>query len=257
MRRVAMRLHSPEQLGKMKKKEQQQAAEAEAEAEADAAATKSNGTQTKAAEEEKQEQQQQRRFAPTLQGYTRFLRESKLVYDFLEQTVRDKERYAAFRESGLERGGRLALDIASLEKRLRAQTDEGGGEEMKKDEEEGLHAGAEYVKYLESLERESEAKFLCHYYNVYFAHTAGGRMIGNAVSKALLEGDTLQFYCYGDAEGEEASSKETIQPMLDVVREEINAIAEGWSEKEKEECLQETELSFKYSGQLLRLISTS
>merc|ERR1712157_504958 len=49
MRRVAMRLHSPEQLRKKKEADKKR---------------------------EKEEQQEERRFAPTLKGYTRFLRQS-------------------------------------------------------------------------------------------------------------------------------------------------------------------------------------
>ena len=37
-------------------------------------------------------------------------------------------------------------------------------------------------------------KFICHYYNYYFAHLAGGRMIGKQMSKLLLDGETLEFY---------------------------------------------------------------
>ena len=41
---------------------------------------------------------------------------------------------------------------------------------------------------------ESIPKFMCHYYNHYFAHTAGGRMIGRRMADTLLESTTLKFY---------------------------------------------------------------
>ena len=41
---------------------------------------------------------------------------------------------------------------------------------------------------------ESIPKFMCHYYNHYFAHTAGGRMIGRRMADNLLESTTLKFY---------------------------------------------------------------
>ena len=41
---------------------------------------------------------------------------------------------------------------------------------------------------------ESIPKFMCHYYNHYFAHTAGGRMIGRRMADKLLDGNTLKFY---------------------------------------------------------------
>jgi len=49
---------------------------------------------------------------PTRQGYLRFLAESKAVYDVMERCVAEREEYAAFRNSGLERAGPLAEDIA-------------------------------------------------------------------------------------------------------------------------------------------------
>ena len=44
------------------------------------------------------------------------------------------------------------------------------------------------------------------------------------------------------------------RPKLDAVREELNAVAEGWTREQKDQCLQETEKSFAYSGGLLRTI---
>lgn len=70
-------------------------------------------------------------------------------------------------------------------------------------------------------------------------------MIGTKVAKELLGGASLAFY---EWEGDLATHMTT-------VREAINAVAEGWSREEKDACLAETELSFKYSGELLRLIA--
>ena len=99
--------------------------------------------------------------------------------------------------------------------------------------------------YLQQLAAKDAPGFLCHWYNVYFAHTAGGRMIGTKVAKDLLGGASLAFY---EWEGDLATHMST-------VRDAINAVAEGWSRAEKDACLAETELSFKYSGELLRLIA--
>lgn len=41
--------------------------------------------------------------------------------------------------------------------------------------------GLTYCRLLEKLAREDPPAFICHYYNFFFAHTAGGRMIGNKV----------------------------------------------------------------------------
>ena len=99
--------------------------------------------------------------------------------------------------------------------------------------------------YLKELAAKNAPAFLCHWYNVYFAHTAGGRMIGTKVAKDLLGGASLAFY---EWEGDLATHMST-------VRDSINAVAEGWSRADKDACLAETELSFKYSGELLRLIA--
>ena len=42
--------------------------------------------------------------------------------------------------------------------------------------------------------RDAVPEFMCHYYNYYFAHTAGGRMIGKQMSALLLNKKTLEFY---------------------------------------------------------------
>ena len=42
--------------------------------------------------------------------------------------------------------------------------------------------GTTYASLLEELSEKDPQAFICHFYNVYFAHTAGGRMIGKKVS---------------------------------------------------------------------------
>jgi heme oxygenase (biliverdin-producing, ferredoxin) len=44
----------------------------------------------------------------------------------------------------------------------------------------------------------SAPAFVCHFYNHYFAHTAGGLMIGRKVSDMCLDGKKLQFYQWGE-----------------------------------------------------------
>jgi heme oxygenase len=46
------------------------------------------------------------------------------------------------------------------------------------------------------------------------------------------------------------------RPKLDVVRTQLNEVAEQWTREEKDHCLQETEKSFKYSGGLLSSITS-
>lgn len=41
----------------------------------------------------------------------------------------------------------------------------------------------EYASFLKETVASSLPGFMCHYYNHYFAHTAGGRMIGRKVAE--------------------------------------------------------------------------
>jgi hypothetical protein len=54
--------------------------------------------------------------------------------------------------------------------------------------------GLEYATFLKALAKNSPEKFICHFYNVYFAHSAGGKMIGRKVSEMILDGKELEFY---------------------------------------------------------------
>lgn len=47
---------------------------------------------------------------------------------------------------------------------------------------------------LKQLAVEDPPAFMCHFYNVYFAHSAGGRMIGKKVSSMCLDDAELHFY---------------------------------------------------------------
>jgi heme oxygenase len=106
--------------------------------------------------------------------------------------------------------------------------------------------GAEYGLFLKELAARSPPEFICHFYNVYFAHSAGGKMIGRKVSEMILDGKELEFYKWG-GDGLDAS--------LTSVKEKLNAAAEAWSREEKDRCLEETAKSFELSGKLLRLIA--
>ena len=86
--------------------------------------------------------------------------------------------------------------------------------------------------------------FLNHFYNFYFAHTAGGRMIGAKLSELLLDGKTLKFYQWdGD-----------VKELLARTAGEIDSIAAAWSREEKDKCLEETGPAFKFGGSLLTYI---
>lgn len=176
-------------------------------------------------------------WVPTREGYLKFLVESKAVYDALEAAVQDNTHpeYAAFQSTGLERSKALAEDIKWFQATYRLNpsppTEDG--------------PGSSYAKKMLALAKSDPQAFICHFYNFYFAHTAGGRMIGNKVAGMLLDGYNLKFYQWdGD-----------VNTHLDGVRRSINQLAESWTPEQKEHCLAETAESFKMSGVIMRCIT--
>ncbi|KAA0064366.1 putative inactive heme oxygenase 2 [Cucumis melo var. makuwa] len=152
--------------------------------------------------------------------------EPKIISTFSAQA---KNSY--FRKSGLERSECLAKDLEWFR-------------------EQGIVIpeptipGVSYAKYLEELAERSAPLFLCHYYNIYFSHIAGGQVIAKRVSERLLEGRKLEFYTWaGDAE-----------ELLKNVREKLNMLGEHWSRDDRNKCLREATKTFRFLGQIVRLI---
>ncbi|CAA6666410.1 unnamed protein product [Spirodela intermedia] len=173
------------------------------------------------------------KWQPSIDGYLRFLVDSKLVYDTLNSILEKAvyPSYAEFRNTGLERSESLAKDLEWFKSQGHVIP-------------EPSSPGTSYAKYLEELSDTDPQAFICHFYNIYFAHSAGGRMIGKKVAEKILDGRELEFYKWdGD-----------LSQLLQNVREKLNAVATGWSREEKDHCLDETEKSFKCSGEILRLI---
>ncbi|KAJ0921264.1 putative Heme oxygenase (biliverdin-producing) [Helianthus annuus] len=173
------------------------------------------------------------KWEPTIDGYLKFLVDSKLVYDTLDKILlkADFPEYAEFRNTGLERAGNLAKDLNWFKEQGHVIP-------------EPLSPGLDYSVYVEELSKNDPQAFICHFYNTYFAHTAGGRMIGKKVAAKILNGKELEFYKWdGD-----------LSQLLQNVREKLNKVAENWTRDEKNHCLQETEKSFKFNGEILHLI---
>jgi heme oxygenase len=175
-------------------------------------------------------------WAPTKEGYLKYLVESRAVYEAMEAIVASGASpiYAAFVDTGLERTEALSADIAWFERAHGMPAPPADG------------PGAEYAAFLRDLAESSPPEFICHFYNVYFAHSAGGRMIGRKVSEMILDGKELAFYKWGGR---------GLETSLADVKEKLNQAAEGWSREEKDACLEETSKSFQLSGKLLRLIA--
>lgn len=119
-------------------------------------------------------------YVTTHADYLQFLVDNQHVFQTLEDLVNEKPELAVFVNTGLERSAPLEKDICFMV------------------EEYGLprpavgKAGTEYAKVLRSIE--SIPELVCHFYNIYFAHTAGGIMIGKKMSALLLDKKTLEFY---------------------------------------------------------------
>lgn len=140
-----------------------------------------------------------------------------------------------FKSTGLERGVALARDIDFLKttKGLSPLPIVPSG------------PGSRYVDFLQSLACDDVPSFLCHYYNIYFAHTAGGAMIGKAVSEAILDGAELEFYKY---EGD-------VKKLGDKVKVDLEAVAQAWKVEDRERSVGQTAAAFTYGGSLLKCIT--
>lgn len=181
----------------------------------------------------KPEEQKVTKWEPSVEGYLRFLVDSKLVYDTLEGIIEKAAypSYAEFKNTGLERSGNLAKDLEWFK-------------EQGYTVPEPSSPGRNYAEILKELSEKDPQAFICHFYNIYFAHSAGGRMIGKKVAAQILNNKDLDFYKWdGD-----------LSQLLQNVRDKLNKVAESWTREEKNHCLEETEKSFKYSGEILRLI---
>lgn len=75
---------------------------------------------------------------------------------------------AEFGNTGLERSGSLAKDLEWFKEQGHVIP-------------EPSEPGNRYAEYLKELSDKNPQALICHFYNIYFAHSAGGRMIGRKV----------------------------------------------------------------------------
>ena len=182
---------------------------------------------------------EQKPFVPTKPGVLRFLEESKIVYDTFESIVASDARYECLRNTGLERGPALAQDIDYMVSTWNlTRTDSSSSSSS---------PGSVYAATITDLAANNPPAFICHYYNFYFAHTAGGRMIGKQVSDAVLDGWMGAFYKWDGP----------VSGLLNGVRDSLNEMGAGWSEAEKRASMEETPQTFAMAGSLMRLMAGS
>ncbi|EER90014.1 hypothetical protein BDA96_10G242600 [Sorghum bicolor] len=171
------------------------------------------------------------KWQPTVDGYLRFLVDSKLVFQTLEAIVHRAAVpwYAEFRDTGLERSEPLRKDLEWFRQQGHAIP-------------EPSAPGITYASSLEELSGKDPPAFVCHLYNVYLGHTAGGRIIGKKVGEKINLQKELEFY---EWEGD-------LSQMQQNVRAKLNRVASGWSRAEKDRCLGEMEKAFTCSIDLRR-----
>lgn len=169
---------------------------------------------------------------PALSNYVQFLVDSLSVYEAFEQIAQTHPSLTAFKHTGLERAQAIKEDLHWITTQYDTSlTIPSCGE-----------SGIKYANFIQKLAKESVPKFMCHYYNHYFAHTAGGRMIGKKMSDKLLGGTELNFYKWKDGD---------VKVLLDNTRKNIDVMAKAWTAEEKQACLEETMACFKYGGSLM------
>lgn len=184
-------------------------------------------TRSQAPKEGKAEEKKMEPYVTTHQDYLQFLVDSQYVYQAMEDVVNNVEELSVFRNTGLERVQPLEKDIEFMIK--------GFGLEKPAVASPGLQY-AEVTRKLGTAETIPE--FLCHYYNFYFAHTAGGRMIGKQMAALLLDKKTLEFYKW-DSDLNEIKGR---------VKGDIEDMVATWSREEKDRCVAETAAAFQTGG---------
>lgn len=174
------------------------------------------------------------KWQPTRQDYLQFLIDSLMVYSTFDKIILDHAALHSLRQTGLERTEALQDDIEWLLKF-----------DPTLQRTEASSRGVAYVRFLHKIAATSIPRFICHFYNFYFAHTAGGRLIGAKMADLLLEKRQLKFYQWdGD-----------VKVMLDRTRRKIDEIALAWSLDDKRACLDETPSTFHYGEAILSVIS--
>jgi heme oxygenase (biliverdin-producing, ferredoxin) len=185
-------------------------------------------TRSQAPKEGQAEEKNMEPYVTTHADYLQFLVDSQHVYQAMEDVVDSVEELTVFRNTGLERVQPLEKDIDFMVQEYGLQRPPVG------------QPGLQYAQVIRNFRGKPDLipEFLCHYYNFYFAHTAGGRMIGKQMAALLLDKKTLEFYKWdGDLN--------QIKPQ---VKNDIEAMVAMWSRFEKDRCVGETANAFQGGG---------
>lgn len=185
-------------------------------------------TRKQAPKEGQAEEKNMEPYVTTHADYLQFLVDSQYVYQAMEDVVNSVDELAVFRNTGLERVQPLEEDIDFMVQEYRLQRPPVG------------QPGLQYAQAIRNFIGKPDLipKFLCHYYNFYFAHTAGGRMIGKQMAALLLNKKTLEFYKW-DGDLNEIKSR---------VKKDIEEMVAIWSRDQKDRCVGETANAFQGGG---------
>eukprot|EP00559_Dactyliosolen_fragilissimus_P007675 CAMPEP_0184857624 /NCGR_PEP_ID=MMETSP0580-20130426/2777_1 /TAXON_ID=1118495 /ORGANISM="Dactyliosolen fragilissimus" /LENGTH=319 /DNA_ID=CAMNT_0027353327 /DNA_START=91 /DNA_END=1050 /DNA_ORIENTATION=+ len=180
-------------------------------------------------------------YVTQLSDYFQFLIDSRFVYQTFEEVLKLPdllEETSPFVNTGLERSSPLDADIDFLLKEY--------PEELKDfaNAQEVGPAGREYADLIRRIAveggKERVPELMCHYYNHYFAHTAGGRMIGKQMSALLLNKKTLEFYKWD----------EDINKIKTTVKNSFEEMAAKWTREQKDMCVDATAAAFRGGGSI-------
>ncbi|GAB2252842.1 hypothetical protein Droror1_Dr00005689 [Drosera rotundifolia] len=169
----------------------------------------------------------------TVKGLLKYLVDSKVVFATVEGVVEESEDVALayFRNTGLERSSRIDMDLQSFREKDMLIP-------------EPSKAGLSYAKYLKELSEKSVPSFISHLYTIYFSHISGGQAILKQVVEKILDGRELEIMKWDDDP----------QVLLREVKDNFNKLAEDWPRINKDRCLRESGKSYKFLGQIVRLI---
>ncbi|KAK4387550.1 putative inactive heme oxygenase 2, chloroplastic [Sesamum angolense] len=194
---------------------------------------------------------------PSMEGFLKYLVDSELVFSTVERIVDESSdvSYVYFRKTGLERSDCISRDLKWLSEQGNVIP-------------EPSNPGITYVQYLEELAEKTPPLFLCHFYNIYFSHIAGGQVIAKqdnctgfciVVQKPCLRFSSACYIGFAICLKEAIRRKRTgVLPMggrcrrvVERVREKLNALGEHWSRDEKNKCLREATKAFRFLGQMV------
>ena len=180
---------------------------------------------------------------PSALGYLRFLEESRVVFRTLEALAPAH----GLGGTGLERAAALDADIAELRAALYETTGGacvGGGGGGDGDDIQPDSPGAAYSHELCRLSKADPPGFACHWYNYTFSTAAGGGIVGEAVSRAVLGGWRGTFHSWDDLPGALAAG-----------RAALGGLVATWTPEQRKACLDQTEHAFRRALGIVRVIS--